>query len=57
MKDSKQRAPNFVKKAPKKTMSIRMDEELIQKAKGLRINISKVCRKAIRQAINGEFAS
>lgn len=46
---------NFERRKPKRHMTIRVDEALLEKAKEKNINISKVCRYALKLAIEGKL--
>ncbi len=46
---------DFKKKPPKKNVTIRVDGNVIDKAKRKKLNISEVCRHALELAVDGKF--
>ena len=46
---------NFVKKEPKKNVTIKVDPDLLKDCRENNINISKVCRYALKLAIEGKL--
>lgn len=45
----------FIRKLPKKNLTVRVDGEIIEKAKKKNINISEVVRFALEQAVSGKL--
>jgi post-segregation antitoxin (ccd killing protein) len=48
---------DFKKKPPKKNVTVRVDGNVIAKAKKKNINISEVCRHALELAVDGKFVT
>ncbi len=46
---------DFSKKQPKVNMTVRVDPDIVQKAKKKNLNISEIVRVALDKAVNGEF--
>lgn len=46
---------NFVKRPPKKNVTVKVDPDLLDECRKKNINISKVCRHALKLAIEGKL--
>ncbi len=52
MRGKKLMLEQFQKKQPKRTISVRFDEKVLNKAQRLKLNISEICRDALEKALS-----